>query len=470
MSKFTDDLMFQFIPKYGHTNNQGIIEIKRSDIESLKLNQTKRRELNSFIRQYQIKVIEEDVSKVAEITKRSPYVRDLIYHEKEEKEAPVVAEVTYSEASEVIESDFSELDHFIDKKFIPKYIRTKRVKGTKLGEEDFYQYIQLNKIVALKLSTVEFDHVINRLNELGIIIRGMNSTLDKEFDNYECIVTYKTTKLVDTLSWDETLLLFQEYKDTNRTTARDRIIESNMRLVDSISRPIAKYFGVDKDDLNGFGYIGLVRAVDNFDFEKGFRFSSYAYPAIRRAMLASLPSLLGFSNFESLSNYMMAKDAIMSVYEEEGIDREVRFEDVFKLLNSTNYYSDKKFAALKNEILLAHAIDIEECEEAPELIDDSSLYHEVSLNILKDWFMNHDDYASDRDIEITKKYYGVIGDGATYAQLGEEYNISGAYMRERIANVLRKLRSPQRRKALYDYIESLGEYTSKEELQMRLLP
>lgn len=77
-------------------------------------------------------------------------------------------------------------------------------------------------------------------------------------------------------------------------TARDELIMANLRLVDSVARQYENPV-VPKDDLIQEGRIGLIKAVDGFDYRKGCKFSTYATPLIRKAILDALYRSSGFT-------------------------------------------------------------------------------------------------------------------------------------------------------------------------------
>lgn len=79
------------------------------------------------------------------------------------------------------------------------------------------------------------------------------------------------------LQHNELLKLFSEYKQTKSQSLRDQIFNANVKLVFSIS---TKYHSPDIDDLEQYGFIGLVNAIESFDPEKKNKFSTYASKCI----------------------------------------------------------------------------------------------------------------------------------------------------------------------------------------------
>lgn len=89
---------------------------------------------------------------------------------------------------------------------------------------------------------------------------------------------YKEIKNVNKdLQYDEILKLFSEYKQTQSQIIRDKIFNANVKLVFSVSK---KYQSPEIGDIEQFGFIALINAIENFDPSKNTRFSTYATKCI----------------------------------------------------------------------------------------------------------------------------------------------------------------------------------------------
>ena len=86
------------------------------------------------------------------------------------------------------------------------------------------------------------------------------------------------------LSFEEEQELFRKYNENKDMEARDRIICSNLNLVKTIAHNYVVE-GVEYDDLVSEGYIGLMKAVEKFDYKLGNKFSTYAYCWIKQTMI-----------------------------------------------------------------------------------------------------------------------------------------------------------------------------------------
>lgn len=161
--------------------------------------------------------------------------------------------------------------------------------------------INFEDILELNLTDDEYNTLINKLEQNGITIKeeeGCNNIEDKQRDDVIGIYAGDNVKIylneiknIPMLSPEETLELFFEYNIEKSEEIRQRIIESNLRLVVSIAK---KYIHLLKNNSNDFldiiqdGNDGLIRAVEKFDVTMGNRFSTYATWWIRQRIERSL--------------------------------------------------------------------------------------------------------------------------------------------------------------------------------------
>lgn len=89
------------------------------------------------------------------------------------------------------------------------------------------------------------------------------------------------------LSKDEELSLWEKYKKHNDISARDRIIKSNLKFVASVAKPF-QGLGLSYSDLIAEGNMGLMKAIDKFDYERGLKTISYSVWWIRQTILEAL--------------------------------------------------------------------------------------------------------------------------------------------------------------------------------------
>ena len=228
-----------------------------------------------------------NIDKIEDITSedRASLVRNLNYGEIEasdlqQYDIPKMSDVEYVDNILVYE-DYSKLDEFLENDFIPENVRLMKKRKSDDLSERLYSFIQLNKIVKLKLSELELKHVIEYLNNQGIYVRGIDSTIDQDFENYDYYRTYKNQPLPKAISSDETLIKLDEYSKTKNIDLKKEIIEDNLRLVPWVAYKYSIMYGIDSKELESYGYEGLIDCIDKFDITLGYKFSTFAVSYIK---------------------------------------------------------------------------------------------------------------------------------------------------------------------------------------------
>ena len=161
------------------------------------------------------------------------------------------------------------------------------------------------------------------------------------------------------LPYEEQQRLFQRLPDKQ---ARNTLIETNMGLVLKIAARYS-YTKIEKDDLVSMGTIGLINAVDEFDYKRGTKFSSCAYPYIRNAIrqylqnerknpqMVSLEYVIRKDEHENLSSI---KDIVEDKNASKTIDILLETEDFLEVLNNVSNQLYKK--SIKRLIVLIYTI------------------------------------------------------------------------------------------------------------------
>lgn len=326
--------------------------------------------------------------------------------------------------------NFDELDEYLDKKFIPKRIKTKKIKDKETGEIEYFSSVPLSKILELRISTKELEHIINYLEEKDVRVVGMDSTLDSEFSNYDYITTYKSTPLPETLTAEEEKNLFEEYNKSKDKSIKEKIILANLKLVSFINYKIAMTYNIDINELNSYGYEKLIMLVDRFDPSKGYRFSTLAYTSIKRMVYANLPKILGYQHLETYKTFMEASKKMREMYDENGISEEVALSEIIDLIKNTEDYGKVKFRNVEKEILIANTKNIDSIREE-DYVDDYSLErketdiaaYQTLMNLLSRFPEKH------RDI-IIERYGFEDGIFKTLKEVGKKFQMSGEWVRK----------------------------------------
>ena len=244
------------------------------------------------------------------------------------------------------------------------------------------------------------------------------------------------------LSREEEIALAKRIEQADES-ARSELIQANLRLVVSVA---AKYQGhnVPLEDLIQEGNIGLMRAVNKFDYRKGFKFSTYAIWWIRQAIMRMLDNC---SRSVRLPSYIVAKiNKIDSTYAH--LSQDLQREPTVKELSESLELTDKQveeILALNAEILSLELplTDEKGANSLGDLIEDSEANPEfgsISELIEQDLVNSLLGKLKAREREVIRMRFGLEdGEERTLREIGEKLNVTRERIRQLETEAIRRL-------------------------------
>ena len=333
-------------------------------------------------------------------------------------------------------------------------------KGKKSGTLTYKEI--MDEVEHIDLSPEQIEKIYEVLESMGIEVIGDPNEADEVEEEIDLDLTIpegiaiddpvrmylKEIGKVPLLSSEEEIELANRIEQGDQR-AKKKLAEANLRLVVSIAK---RYVGRGMLflDLIQEGNLGLIKAVEKFDYRKGYKFSTYATWWIRQAITRAIR--IPVHMVETINKLIRVQRQLL-----QELGRDPFPEEISKVMDLPVDKVREIQKIAQEPVSLETPIGEEEDSHLGDFIpDDDALApaEAAAFTMLKEQLINVLDTLTPREEKVLRLRFGLDdGRARTLEEVGKEFDVTRERIRQIEAKALRKLRHPSRSKKLKDYLD-----------------
>lgn len=321
--------------------------------------------------------------------------------------------------------------------------------------EKIYDYLEKNNVDVLRMAELEEEDIILEKDD-DEETETIDLTIPDNVNIDDPVRMYlKEIGKVPLLTADEEVDLAKRMEKGDEE-ARKHLAEANLRLVVSIAK---RYVGRGMLflDLIQEGNLGLIKAVEKFDYHKGFKFSTYATWWIRQAITRAIADQartirIPVHMVETINKLIRVQRQLL-----QQLGREPTPEEISEVMDIPPERVREIQKISQEPVSLETPIGEEEDSHLGDFIQDDNVpvpAEAAAFTLLKEQLVDVLGTLTEREQRVLKLRFGLDdGRARTLEEVGKEFNVTRERIRQIEAKALRKLRHPSRSRKLKDYLE-----------------